>query len=90
MPGTAVSVDAPEGFAPATSFSGLQNVGVGASFLVATAPAEAKAQCQRSEASTGQRLCNLCNEDQLGSIEEGRGYKKGCSLFRGAFPCYTG
>lgn len=39
-----MSVDAPEGFAPATSFSGLQNVGVGASFLVATAPAEAKAQ----------------------------------------------
>ena len=45
--------------------------------------AEARAQCQRSEDSTGQRVCNLCSEDRLGSVEEGRGYKKGCSLFRG-------
>tara|TARA_B110001452_G_scaffold169847_1_gene142092 strand:- start:2150 stop:2290 length:141 start_codon:yes stop_codon:yes gene_type:complete len=38
---------------------------------------------QRGEGSLGgQRLCNLCHEDQLGSVEQGRGYIKGCSYLR--------
>ena len=49
-----------------------------------TCTSEMKAACQRGEDSLGgQRLCNLCHEDQLGSVEQGRGYIKGCSYFRG-------